>query len=102
MHAHRFNLSIQSKCVLALSIFIIPVINSKAATDESSSFPNSFEIYANSTIYLPLAFNSVTEIDIPMCRWPHALHQFTTIYFQWGTNLQTPVTPWCKAFEAGI
>jgi hypothetical protein len=35
----------------------------------------------NSKIFLPIVFNSITEIEPIPCRWPHSYNQFTTIYY---------------------
>lgn len=55
----------------------------------------------NYQLYLPHMANSVTEIDIPACRWPHAPGTYTNLNYRWGSNLQNPGTAWRNAFEAG-
>lgn len=54
------------------------------------------------TILARTISGSVTEVDLIGCRWPHTAGTYTGISYQWGSNLQTPGTPWRNAFEAGI
>ncbi|MFH1636199.1 MAG: hypothetical protein ABIG63_19600 [Chloroflexota bacterium] len=56
----------------------------------------------NYCIYLPIVLNSVPEIDVPPCRWPHNSGQNVYISYKWGNRLQISGSLWRNAFEDGI
>lgn len=73
------------------------VVNGQSMSMVYSASPQQYY-----RIYLPSVIESVHEVDIPPCRWPHNVGTYTGISYKWGDGLQTPGTLWRNAFESAI
>ncbi len=54
-------------------------------------------------LFLPIIRIDIVEFDTPNCRWqPIYGSNNISIFYEWGSNLQSLGNPWRVAFEAGI
>lgn len=89
--------------VLTYILTIIYSLTSKSVVNGQSMFLTiSTSSQQNHMIYLPVVINPVPEVDIPPCRWPHNVGNYTSISYKWGNNLQNPGTLWRNSFESAI
>lgn len=74
-----------------------------ANVDLSSNITKPQKSTNSYVLFLPLIRTSIIEFDTPSCRWqPIYGSSEISIFYDWGSNLQSSENSWRLAFEAGI